>query len=89
MTHMAAGTALQANLGASTGRHISQNQTTLLFCFLTPKHRLTYTGLHDVTSQNNDGQLAACGPNPAGGLIYSGPRQDTGLVRLVKVSISA
>jgi hypothetical protein len=37
----------------------------------------------------SDDQLAARGPNPARSLIYSGPRQVTGLVRLVKVSISA
>jgi hypothetical protein len=37
----------------------------------------------------SDDQLAARGPDPARGLIYSGPHQVTGLVRLVKVSISA
>jgi hypothetical protein len=34
-------------------------------------------------------KLAARGPDLARGLIYSGPRQVTGLVRLLKVSISA
>jgi hypothetical protein len=38
---------------------------------------------------SSDDQLAARGPDPARSLIYSGPRQVTGLVRLVKVSISA
>jgi hypothetical protein len=38
---------------------------------------------------SSDDQLAARGPDPARSLIYSGPRQITGLVRLVKVSISA
>jgi hypothetical protein len=37
----------------------------------------------------SDAQLAARGAVPARSLIYSGPRQVTGLVRLVKVSISA
>jgi hypothetical protein len=36
-----------------------------------------------------DGQMAAREADPARGLIYSGPRQVAGLVRLVKVSISA
>jgi hypothetical protein len=37
----------------------------------------------------SDDQLAARGPDPARGLIYFGPRRVTGLVRLLKVSISA
>jgi hypothetical protein len=45
---------------------------------------------HDIfTLYTSDGQLAACGLDSDHSLIYSGPRQVTGFVRLVKVSISA
>jgi hypothetical protein len=52
----------------------------LLLSVVSPFHSIFYA---------SDAQLAARGSDPARGLIYSGPRQVTGLVRLVKVSISA
>jgi hypothetical protein len=50
---------------------------------------ITYWRIENVVPLECDGQLAARGPDPARGVIHSGPRQVTGLVRLVKVPISA
>jgi hypothetical protein len=37
------------------------------------------TVIYEPIVQTSDGQLAVCRPNPARGLIYSGPRQVLGL----------
>jgi hypothetical protein len=47
------------------------------------------TAICEQIVYNSDGQLAARGPDPARSVIYSGPRKVTGMVRLVKVPITA